>query len=182
MIVTTFLRKGWVCVLAAMLVACADDIVEGTTQVRIDHHPGEPKIQRAKHTQIYRDGRWLHHGPAEYFDKQGNPEGYGSYADGREEGAWVLHTEDGMRSEGEFVAGRREGIWNWFHPTGKVGLTGSFVDGVRNGEWTTHDQEGRITERATWRHGVRHGPTLIYDAKGHVLETVRYIDDVRVDS
>ena len=178
---TAFLHKGWLCVLAVALAACADDVVEGTTRVRVDHHPGEPKVERAKHTQVYRDGRWLHHGPAEYFDKQGDAEGFGTYADGLEQGHWVLHTEDGMRSEGEFRAGRREGVWTWYHPTGKVGLTGTYVDDARHGEWTTHDPSGRIQERATWKHGVRHGSMLIYDTQGHVLETVRYVEGVRAE-
>ena len=162
--------------MGAALVGCADDIVEGTEKVRVDHHPGEPIVVRARHTQVYHDGSWMHHGPAEYFNPEGEPEGHGSYVDGLEHGPWVLHTEDGMRSEGEFQAGRREGVWTWFHPTGKTGLTGAYVDDARHGEWTTHDEEGRIIERTTWKHGVRHGETLIYDAEGHVLESIRYRD------
>jgi antitoxin component YwqK of YwqJK toxin-antitoxin module len=167
--------------LGVTLQGCTEDIVEGTTKVRVDHHPGTPKVIRARHEQVYRDGKWLHHGMAEYFDPMGKQLAYGTYADGLEDGAWVIYTEDGMKSEGHFKAARRMGTWNWYHPTGKLGLSGAYVEEARNGEWTTRDTEGRVTKRATWRHGILHGNTLLYDNSGHVLRTIRYVDGTRAN-
>lgn len=157
------------------LAGCEDPPAEGAKRVHVEHHAGTEDV-RARFTQTFHDGDWVHHGPAEFRDPAGQITHAGSYDHGLEGGLWKVTTEDGMRGEGRFQAGRRHGAWTWYHPDGTPAERGTYAKGVREGTWFHDDEQGRRILEVPWKDGARHGELLEYDGAGNVLRRTRYVD------
>lgn len=141
--------------LLLLLPACGKEAgtVEGSTRIeRKAWSKGGPL--RAELSQRFQDGEWQNHGPAQFFDQKGTVTHRGQYAAGLEQGAWLELDERGGRGEGSYEAGRREGLWRYYHPPragqGLLAERGSYRAGQRHGLWEAWDEAGNPLPAKTY--------------------------------
>lgn len=111
---------------------------------------GKPRLEcEAKRAS---DGSLVRHGKSKSWHANGKLAAEGSFADGKETGAWTFHFESGKRqSTGSFENGEREGLWKFWRDGGAVELEGKYEAGLRNGEWKRFDEAHKLLETVTWR-------------------------------
>lgn len=59
--------------------------------------------------------------------------------------------------QGNYLDGKREGIWSEFHPNGLLKSATSYVNGVKEGLYVELNQNGQMTKRFFYHNNVRHG-------------------------
>jgi len=80
---------------------------------------------------------------------------------------------------GLLVAGREEGTWATWHPSGYLFEVATLVDGREHGDATTYDDEGRLAVEGAWRHGRPHGLWRFFHEGGAVASEGAYVDGLR---
>ena len=56
-------------------------------------------------------------------------------------GYWEFHHNGPLESSGNFVNGKREGIWEFYHDNALLYSKGIFIDGVRDGIWDYYNKD-----------------------------------------
>lgn len=119
---------------AISLAACGpDDPPEGTS--RPLEKTWQNGVVRIRATEIFHDGEWVKHGPAVFFDEDGDESHRGEYDHGLESGVWTERNDDGGTGRGPYRAGKRHGAWTYMHANGRLAEEGQYVDGRRDGIW-----------------------------------------------
>jgi hypothetical protein len=59
--------------------------------------------------------------------------------------------------QGNYLNGKREGIWSEFHPNGLLKSATSYVNGIREGLYVELNQSGQMTKRFFYHNNIRHG-------------------------
>lgn len=62
-----------------------------------------------------------------------------------------------VAEQGNYLNGKREGIWSEFHPNGLLKSATSYVNGVKEGLYVELNQNGQMTKRFFYHNNVRHG-------------------------
>ncbi len=72
----------------------------------------------------------------------------GQYDNNRKSGKWVTYypVNGEKKSEGEYVSGKREGLWVYYSSKGKLSAQGQYKYGLREGEWTYYTPDGSVAE------------------------------------
>ncbi|MEQ8786962.1 MAG: HTTM domain-containing protein [Pirellulaceae bacterium] len=149
-----------------------------------------------------RQGHWTH------WHEDGRLDGEGPYNDGEKHGQWTLWDDEEAagfhKGAGEFVAGKMEGPWVYWHANGQKSAAGEYRRGEKEGEWTSWYDNGQKMQQGNYRSGKEdgkftfwyrngdkegegafvqgreNGPWVIYDANG--IEThLQYQDGQQVD-
>ncbi|NUP94963.1 MAG: hypothetical protein HUU28_02250 [Planctomycetaceae bacterium] len=98
------------------------------------------------------DGSLVRHGKSKRWHANGKLAAEGSFAEGKETGAWTFHFESGKRqSTGSFENGERNGLWKFWRDGGAVELEGKYEAGLRNGEWKRFDEAHKLLETVECR-------------------------------
>lgn len=68
--------------------------------------------------------------------------------------------------EGQFVKGRQDGDWIYYHDNGKVQRTVHFTAGKPDGSWDVHNADGAVVAKRGFKAGKREGTWTSYDETG----------------
>lgn len=72
----------------------------------------------------------------------------GDIVGGRRDGLWQYYYENGnLQSEATYVAGREEGDYRVFRENGVPYYIGKYSNGVRTGTWEVYDMEGNLVQQ-----------------------------------
>ncbi|MEY2747408.1 MAG: hypothetical protein RL112_2450 [Planctomycetota bacterium] len=110
--------------------------------------------------------------------------------DGRREGEWVFHHQNGERREsGRYEDGRRVGVWTQWYPNGQLRSRGQRLPSPegpswREGAWTYWHENGIVAARGIHRRGLREGAWEMSIDSGGLdgLGSGLYHEGVRVDA
>lgn len=81
---------------------------------------------------------------------------------------------NGVREEGDFQGGVREGLWTAWRSDGTLRSRGYYAEGLRHGRWESFSQEGTLLGEVDYVSGSRHGDWRAYADDGQVLEEGQY--------
>jgi hypothetical protein len=59
-----------------------------------------------------------------------------------------------MDSEGNYINGKRNGLWKYWHENGQVRCEGNYINGLKDGVWKYWDETGVLTEETLYNNGV----------------------------
>jgi len=62
-----------------------------------------------------------------------------------------------ISQQGNYLNGKREGIWSEFHPNGLLKTATSYVNGTKEGLFAELNQTGQLTKRYFYHNNIRHG-------------------------
>lgn len=172
---------------ASMLVfsaftGCSPQTPEGT--VRPFTREGRAGLIIVEGSEVFREGKWVKHGPFVFRDELGEEISRGTYVNGLEDGPWTQRYEDGSRGVGSFVNGEREGQWRTFHPNGKLQDAGEYSKGMRTGRWVSLRDDGTRLRTAEYVDGKKEGKVTWYRKDGATVDAKRsgvYRDDELVE-
>lgn len=77
--------------------------------------------------------------------------------------AW--HTNEQRKAEGTWAAGKQNGPWLYWYPTGTPEMQGSFAMGVKEGVWTSFQANGERSAEGQFVDGKEHGPWTFWNAE-----------------
>ena len=99
-----------------------------------------------------------------------------------------LYSNGAPRAEGEIVAGRQQGEWNFFFESGRAQARGTYREDRRHGHWTFWHENGAVEMEGEfldglragyWRYGRPNGKPLMegYFHEDHEIGEWRYYDE-----
>lgn len=89
-------------------------------------------------------------------------------------GHFQLKYETGILAlEGGFEKKIRAGLWNHYHPNGKLFAKGHYSEGEKFGKWSFFDLEGKLKAEGQYIENLRSGSWHVFDDKA-VASTVAY--------
>jgi antitoxin component YwqK of YwqJK toxin-antitoxin module len=98
---------------------------------------------------------------------------------GRRVGYWKVTGEDkptpgyatsAVIEEGEYIDGRKEGVWKTYYPSGKVKNEITYQGGRPKGPYTTYYENGQIEEKGNWSLNKNQGKFTRYYENGQVQQ------------
>ena len=108
----------------------------------------------------------------------------GSYKNGKREGPWVRHYDNGqLRYKGNYKDDKEDGPWVYYwNENGQLYYKGTFKDGKEDGPWVFYYYSGKLLSKGTYKNGKRHGPWVMYNDDGNVVDyfTGTFKDGVKV--
>ncbi len=69
----------------------------------------------------------------------------------------IVNNGTAISLQGNYLNGKREGIWSEFHPNGLLKSATSYVNGIREGLYVELNQSGQMTKRFFYHNNIRHG-------------------------
>jgi hypothetical protein len=69
----------------------------------------------------------------------------------------MLHKNGKVYAKGQFVDGKREGLWEYFDEAGRLKASTHFKNDHFDGERAFYDEAGKIQEMQHWQAGKREG-------------------------
>ena len=69
----------------------------------------------------------------------------------------IVNNGSVILQQGNYLNGKREGIWSEFHPNGLLKSATSYVNGIREGLYVELNQGGQMTKRFFYHNNIRHG-------------------------
>jgi antitoxin component YwqK of YwqJK toxin-antitoxin module len=74
-------------------------------------------------------------------------------------GHWRIYAEDGstLQSEGDYEAGKKNGEWLNFYPSGKIASKGRYEHDEAVGKWEYYFEDGKISSAGEFLGGVKTG-------------------------
>lgn len=115
----------------------------------------------------------LRNGPSTEYDSDRNIIAQGDFAYDLEDGFWY-YDENGSRKEGEYYAGEREGVWNYYFRDSTLRFTGSYIDGYPDGKHIHYYDNGNIRQTGKYVVGRKEGEWLHYTYEGALLLRIEY--------
>ena len=79
-----------------------------------------------------------------------------------------------LRSEGDVVAGRREGHWVFYHPGGNIQAEATYIGGLEEGPYRVFRENGVPYYIGNYHEGNRIGIWEVYDEDGNLITTQEY--------
>ena len=110
------------------------------------------------------------------YYENGDTKSEGEYINGKKEGMWDWNSEDGKNSmRCNYVNDLQNGIHLFWNEDGTKELT-EFVDGELNGLLTVWHANGKLKEESYHVNWVQHGPFTYYDEEGKKIYSGEYKD------
>ena len=92
----------------------------------------------------------------EWFDN-GKLKGEGNYINGKKEGIWKEWFDNGkLKGEGNYINGKKEGIWKGWHENGQLELQANYMNGKLEGLYRRWGENGKLNNSTKYRNGVRY--------------------------
>lgn len=144
-----------------------------------------------KFTATYKDG--VAEGIQREFSPEGNVIGAKVYVEGvltgegildtagRQQGVWKEYHPNGeLKSQGEYVNGKRIGDWSFYHPNKKVEQKGKYdKKGRAQGPWKWYYESGNILREENYRNDLLDGTMTEYSDSGKVITKGEFIDGLK---
>jgi antitoxin component YwqK of YwqJK toxin-antitoxin module len=100
--------------------------------------------------------------------------------EGRKTGQWSERDTHGGFMVGQYVAGRREGVWRHYADDGGLRSEGGYSDGLVHGRWTWWRANGQLLQRGGFDREKRDGRWERWTAEGAPLDSGHYDQDKKV--
>jgi antitoxin component YwqK of YwqJK toxin-antitoxin module len=97
------------------------------------------------------------------------------YADRPEMEKVTLYSGESIIAQGDYINGKKAGIWTEFQTNGQVQMATSYVDGLKNGVTLKMDNQGKVEERTYYHNDVKHGDYIKYKHT-KVIAQISYVD------
>ncbi|NJC27198.1 energy transducer TonB [Neolewinella antarctica] len=141
-----------------------------------DFQPGETEVSTTYQTAISKLGdRYVRR---TYFPSTRQIISYGEYTDRRMTtpvGTYKTWYDDGpLRSESQYVAGKRVGISTDYHRNGRVKEVGEYAAGEKSGLWKSYSNEGVLRQTYEYKSDELDGTSTYYEDDGSVTKTIEY--------
>ena len=144
-----------------------------------------------KFTATYKDG--VAEGIQREFSPEGNVIGAKVFVEGvltgegildtagRQQGVWKEYHPNGeLKSQGEYVNGKRIGDWVFYHPNKKVEQKGKYdKKGRAQGSWKWYYDTGNLLREESYRNDLLDGTMTEYSDSGKVITKGDYIDGLK---
>lgn len=85
-----------------------------------------------------------------------------------------FYSNGNLRSHGNLVDGKRQGVWIFYHPNGQKQTEADFLDGRENGYYTVYRETGVPFYRGQYANGQRIGTWEIYNEDATLHSTQNY--------
>jgi hypothetical protein len=69
----------------------------------------------------------------------------------------IVNNGTAISLQGNYLNGKREGIWSEFYPNGLLKSATSYINGIREGLYVELNQSGQMTKRFFYHNNIRHG-------------------------
>lgn len=101
---------------------------------------------------------------------------------GRRTGEWKLYDEynEYFYAIGNYVEGKRDGIWKFYYKDGKLEMEGYFNRDKPDREWVWYYPNGLKKREESYLMGKLEGLYVEYDSVENVILKGEYFDDVRI--
>ena len=101
--------------------------------------------------------------------------GEGPKSGTRNAGHWRYFGEDGtLKDEGEFVDGKKNGLWTNYYPSGKVATRGTYINDEPTGNWEYFFEDGTVSSSGAFKDGKREGLWKTLNANGTLKSEITY--------
>jgi antitoxin component YwqK of YwqJK toxin-antitoxin module len=100
---------------------------------------------------------------------------------GRQQGPWKEYHPNGeLKSQGEYLNGKRIGDWVFYHPNKKVEQKGKYdKKGRAQGPWKWYYESGNLLREENYRNDLQDGTMTEYSDSGKVITKGDYIDGLK---
>ncbi|MEX2596158.1 MAG: toxin-antitoxin system YwqK family antitoxin [Salibacteraceae bacterium] len=104
---------------------------------------------------------------------------------GRKIGYWKItgadkstpgYSDDAIVEEGEFMEGRKVGVWKAYYPSGELKSEITYDNGRPKGPYTTYYNNGQIEEKGNWSLNKNQGKFTRYYENGQVQQDFTFDD------
>ena len=99
----------------------------------------------------------------------------GNYQEGFETGFWYYQINN-CKQSGNFIEGKRDGVWKEYYSDGKLKFVGSFIDDTPNGKHIFYWEDEKKKAEGTYVMGKREGEWRHYDTNGSLFLRIYYKD------
>ena len=82
-------------------------------------------------------------------------------------GRWASQT---VRERGTLVAGKWDGLHEWYHENGRLSVRETYDDGQLDGPSEAYFKSGQLSVKETYKNGQLEGPYESYWARGRLAE------------
>ncbi len=103
---------------------------------------------------------------------------------GRQQGPWKeYHSNGELKSQGEYLNGKRIGDWTFYHPNTKVEQKGKYdKKGRAQGPWKWYYESGNLLREELYRNDLQDGTMTEYGDSGSIITKGDYIDGLKEGS
>jgi antitoxin component YwqK of YwqJK toxin-antitoxin module len=144
-----------------------------------------------KFTATYKDG--VAEGIQREFSPEGNVIGAKIFVEGvltgegildtagRQQGPWKEYHPNGeLKSQGEYLNGKRIGDWVFYHPNKKIEQKGKYdKKGRAQGPWKWYYETGNLLREENYRNDLEDGTMTEYSDSGKVITKGDFIDGLK---
>ena len=130
---------------------------------------------------IERDGLYYKKGATEPFTgKIANDLNHdkilGKFKHGKRDGLWEFYHPNGqLRAKGKYKDGKYHGYWEWSFSDGSLESKGPFKDGKYEGYWVNHYNNNQLRWEGVYSKGKRVGPWVWFYPNGGIVEKSNYM-------
>ena len=130
---------------------------------------------------IERDGLYYKKGATEPFTgKIANDLNHdkilGKFKHGKRDGLWEFYHPNGqLRAKGKYKDGKYHGYWEWYFSDGRLESKGPFKDGKYEGYWVNHYNNNQLRWEGVYSKGKRVGPWVWFYSNGGIVEKSNYM-------
>ena len=122
-----------------------------------------------------KDGKWIYYMIEQnrcLLQKEAN------YKDGKLHGEYKeFHLYGGVKEEGQYVAGQKEGEWKTYYSNGQIMKEANYKEGILDGSYKECWEYGGLKEKGQYVEGQKEGNWRTED--GHSWENISYKNDKR---
>ncbi|MCU0420292.1 MAG: hypothetical protein MUC38_11630 [Cyclobacteriaceae bacterium] len=118
------------------------------------------------------------HGRYIEYDHDGKVIGEGPRVGPRNAGHWRLYTNGVLSGEGDYMSGKKEGIWKYYFPSGKVSSEGAYKNDEPEGDWTYYFDDGHVSARGAYVGGQKNGYWTSLHPGGQKKSETTYVNGV----
>ncbi len=141
----------------------------------------EGKIVTTAQYLVDENGNEIRHGVEAQYWPDGSPKAHREFDRGVPSGHWQTFWQDGtVRSDHDIVPGQATDM-TYFHPNGKVASQGQAIAGRRVGPWQYRFASGALSEEGSYLEGQRDGLWRSYEKNGALREEARYLAGKRIE-
>lgn len=112
-------------------------------------------------------------GMAVEYNDTGGVVSKGEYIDGKKDGIWFYQMND-HKEEGKYIEGNRNGEWVYTFQNGRTNFKGSYVNGDPDGRHIYYYPNGKIKREEYYELGYEEGVWRSYDEMGNLILTSQW--------
>jgi antitoxin component YwqK of YwqJK toxin-antitoxin module len=138
----------------------------------------KPYVRRQ--VKAYSDESTVNHGPYVSFYGNGQKFEEGEFVDGKKQGVWHMWNENGTKAKDEnYVDGELDGNWTLFDEKGAKVREVGYKAGNRDGKWTYYE-DGKVVREESYEHDKLHGIVRLWFPNGQKSHELNYDHGVPV--